>query len=209
MIFAIDPHIAQIERGEKTNTRRPVGDSYGLLGGMIRKPVAGYDYQAVYTPVAKVGGGFRLKWIVGGVYAICPGRGKHRVGFIKVTGIRCEYMSDISAEDIAREGYPGMSIAAFMEMFRTLHKKPMGWNPMVWSVSFEYVGKMEPDQRKVRVVLGHDARHEKRNFKDGTRRYRMVCKTCGAKGEWKFKLKEARADCFAHRKEEGIEDGNE
>lgn len=204
MIFGIDPHIAWIEQGAKTNTRRPTGDSYGLQGGLMRKPVAGFAYDAVYTPVQKVGNGFRQKWIVGGVYAICPGRGKHRVGFIKITGIRCEYISDISAEDIASEGYPGMRIADFMEMFRTLHKKPLGWNPLVWSIRFEYVGKMQPDNRKVRVVLGHDVRHEKRNFKDKTRRYRMVCKTCGEKGAWKYMLKEARADCLAHRNEKGI-----
>jgi len=47
----------------------------------------------------------RLKWMVGSIYAVQPGRGKPAVARIKVLRIRREDVRDISLQDAIAEGF--------------------------------------------------------------------------------------------------------
>lgn len=69
------PLITKILTGEKTQTRRPVKDG---------KP---------------------CRYLVGGDYAVQPGRGKRGVARIRVTAVRREQLRDLTAEDAVAEGF--------------------------------------------------------------------------------------------------------
>lgn len=61
----------------------------------------------------------RIKWQVGRVYAICPGRGKKGVGHICVNRIRCEEdVRNISVGDSWAEGFscPEMFLATWIHL---------------------------------------------------------------------------------------------
>lgn len=66
-----------------------------------------------------------------------PGETVERLGPIRVLSAWREPLDAITAEDVAREGYPGMSPAEFVAMFCG----HMGCNPqlMVTRIEYEYV----------------------------------------------------------------------
>jgi len=100
-----------------------------------------------------------LKWAVGYVYAVRPGRGQKAVGRIRITNIRREHVQDISEADAIAEGMtdtyfdglpsyknrviPGhLCRAAFADTWTTIHTKPgTRWedDPEVWVLEFELV----------------------------------------------------------------------
>lgn len=53
-------------------------------------------------------------------------RGEHQqsLGLIRVRRVRRERLDTISAEDVRREGFPGMTPAAFIELFCKANKCP-------------------------------------------------------------------------------------
>jgi hypothetical protein len=116
--------ILAIQEGRKTQTRRPtsVKDSVGHRG------------QTVFW-VKRNG---RLLWEVGKAYSVCPGRGKPRVGLIKITAIRSEPLLMIPEEDARREGFTGAE--TFLAAWRQMYPRADVANDMVWVLSFEKVG---------------------------------------------------------------------
>jgi len=84
--------IDKILAGEKDQTRRPVkpGDT------------AYFDDDTNSYVVFRNG---RLKWKVGKIYAVCPGRGKHQVARIRILDVSREDVRRISAEDAMAEGF--------------------------------------------------------------------------------------------------------
>ena len=63
--------------------------------------------------------GSAIRYRVGRVYAVQPGRGQRHVGHIKVTGVREERLFDISVEDVRREGFA--SLDDFLWYWQQLH----------------------------------------------------------------------------------------
>lgn len=95
MIF-LPEHCELIKSGDKTQTRRLRKPDHYHMAGMVHEVLRGRVFS-----LAK---GRRLKWEVGRTYAVCPGRGKHQVARIRLLGIKCEKIQDISYEDIGAEG---------------------------------------------------------------------------------------------------------
>jgi hypothetical protein len=146
----------QILDGEKTKIRRPVreGDRLHSIGNFENgKPIAP-DYY--------VGNDSRIRWKTWRVYAVQPGRGKKAVGRIRITGIRREWLDDISPEDCLAEGIqeipnqwgtpwyrcPGLeggwksSRAAFRALWDSIYEGTefeFAANPEVWVLMFEVV----------------------------------------------------------------------
>jgi hypothetical protein len=142
--------IEAVLNGTKTQTRRVVdpGDKAWLQGETHG------DVVCVYR-------NGRLKWALGGEYAVQPGRGKKGLGRIRITSIRKEHVQDIMPEDACAEGieqdvcfaaYPDTPQARYqavatiaIERFRALWDsiQPAGrrWedNPLVWCLTFELV----------------------------------------------------------------------
>lgn len=131
-------HIAQIERGEKTQTRRLVRPGESVEPGPGPKTVVQNG---------------RLKWQVGRRRAIKPGRTAKGVGYVRITGLRREHLQDISQEDAIAEGYPHEwppipfegcpgPIAWYRALWDSINSKKTGWdaNPEVWVLAFEYEG---------------------------------------------------------------------
>jgi hypothetical protein len=107
-------HVGPIERGEKTQTRR-------FWKGRCAR--------------------------VGGVYAIklrLFGPGSEPVGWIRVTGIRSEFVNDISEADARAEG--GYTKGEFLEALADVDRRrhwPYDYT-RVTVVTFEYVGRERP-----------------------------------------------------------------
>ena len=116
--------IVAIQEGRKTQTRRPMRAEDGVV--LEGKKIVGVNRKG------------RALWRVGCGYSICPGRGKNRVGFLKITAIREEPLLTISEKDARREGFTGAE--TFLAAWRSLYPKFGGaWNH-VWVLSFEKVG---------------------------------------------------------------------
>jgi uncharacterized protein YhfF len=131
------PHlIEKILMGEKTQTRR------------IRKPGERLVKTAMIDELAVFDQNERLKWRTGGIYAICPGRGKPGLARIRVLDIRKEGVMEISEEDARAEGVEPLHLptgeALYKPVFAALwneinRSKPFGDNPEVWVLTFEKV----------------------------------------------------------------------
>jgi hypothetical protein len=107
------PELAQaVMAGRKTVTRRLASD----------KPRSPW-YR----------GGCALK--VGGDYAVCPGRGKHAIGRVRVTSVRRGPLHlALNPGEAEREGFH--SAEAFLKAWKAING---GWDDMatVWRVEFE------------------------------------------------------------------------
>jgi len=125
MIFK-DKLCQKVLDGTKTQTRRLVkdGDSF------------------THWPMACVFGKTRLRFRENQTYAVQPGRGKKAIGRIGIVKIRKECLNAITYDDAQAEGV-GRSIAAFAELWDSIHPKGKRWedNPEVWVLEFELVEK--------------------------------------------------------------------
>jgi hypothetical protein len=66
-----------------------------------------------------------------------PGEKLERLGLIRVVSVRREPLSAVTAEDVAKEGYPGMTPEAFVAMFcRQMRCEP---DMPVTRIEYEYV----------------------------------------------------------------------
>lgn len=82
-----------------------------------------------------------IRYRVGGVYAVQPGRGEPHWGHLKVTSVTSVSLGDgISVEEAHREGFP--TPPAFMEYWMALHG---GWdrNEIVMRIEFEIQPRCE------------------------------------------------------------------
>lgn len=165
MIFKSDS-VALILEKKKTQTRRPVNlesDSYFFVDKrQAHERLAMGICAPVGTIWVKRNG--RLMYLKGRTYAVCPGRGKRAVCRIRITGIRCERVCDISDKDVPAEGlrwdfkkgrwvygktvlenrlaYPAQNIAAYMFLWRSMYPKSDS-SELVWVLTFELVGESD------------------------------------------------------------------
>lgn len=79
MLFREDL-VGKVLSGEKTVTRRRLDHRVGRI----------------------------VRYRVGGIYAVQPGRGQRHVGHIEVTSVRRERLQDITNEQAHAEGFPGV-----------------------------------------------------------------------------------------------------
>ena len=126
MIFK-DKLCQKVLDGTKTQTRRLV------KGGDF---IVDWPMPCVFRPTKN--GGSRLAWRENQTYAVQPGRGKHAVGRIGIIKIRRECLNAINHDDAQAEGV-GRSLAAFAELWDSIHPKGKRWkdNPEVWVLEFE------------------------------------------------------------------------
>lgn len=111
--------------GTKTQTRRPFKDS----DGWVRDP----NNLGKYLKVIR---NDRTLWEVGKTYAVQPGRGKHGVARILITGIRIDNIVDISDVDLAAEGnFDGRE---FISLWCEMHGTD---NLLAWILEFELANR--------------------------------------------------------------------
>jgi hypothetical protein len=91
MIFRADM-ISAILEGRKTQTRRPVKQGDSLE-----------PFTADWCEVRDLNG--RTRWNEGRRYSICPGRGKPRVGLIRIFRITRERLDQITDGNARAEGF--------------------------------------------------------------------------------------------------------
>lgn len=155
MLFTPDNANKVIE-GRKTQTRRICGDrEYPIYFSEASNKIWAVRDAANH----------RMKWQVGQIYAVQPGRGKVGIGLIKITAIRQERLQDISRDDAKAEGVSNVwewspernkqtphlfkrgvlnpYIANFSVLWDSINTKRNGWdaNPCVWVIEFE-IGKV-------------------------------------------------------------------
>ena len=124
MIFK-DKLCQKVLDGTKTQTRRLVKDGDFMVD---------FPMPCVFSGAK----GNRLRFRENQTYAVQPGRGKHAVGRIGIIKIRREGLNAITHDDAQAEGV-GRSIAAFAELWDSIHPKGKRWadNPEVWVLEFE------------------------------------------------------------------------
>jgi hypothetical protein len=73
---------------------------------------------------------------VGHDYAVCPGRGKHQIGRVRVTGVRRERLGWLGPDEELREGFA--TVYAFQEAWKAING---AYDPeaFVWRVEFEAI----------------------------------------------------------------------
>ena len=161
MIFR---QVQQVLDSSKTQTRRVVKPNEFCTGaspqriltvwsGRYDRPFCGEFAKCAGATAEGLG---RCKWVVGRTYAVCPGRGKHSVGRIKLLEIRRERVQDITGADAQAEGcivrasnilpVSGAAIAIdlYSELWDSINpKKGDRWedNPLVWVLMFEKAGE--------------------------------------------------------------------
>lgn len=118
MIFAHT--LDRVLGGEKWQTRRVIKADEQLTrtDGKVRVEVPGK----------------RVVYEVGKSYAVQPGRGKHAVARIVLTGIRRESVAAISNFDAAAEGY--RSREAFLKTWHAIHGDRANLQDEVWVLEF-------------------------------------------------------------------------
>lgn len=120
------PELAQkVLSGEKTQTRR--------LGKPGFKPWYRYDETIPAVVVTEL---HRPVWQVGKTYAVCPGRGKHSIGRIRLVKIRREQVGAITETDALAEGFSDRR--AFINAFKAINPKADP-EDLVWVLDFELV----------------------------------------------------------------------
>ncbi len=122
--------------GHKTMTRRTVSERHTALLALDTTPCSPHtlpDQAPVYGVLASG----RLRYIVGRSLAVQPGRGKHAIGRIAITGIRyCARAGDISEEDARAEGFA--TAAEFCTIYVTLNGLVALERPC-WALRFEVI----------------------------------------------------------------------
>lgn len=96
IIFAVPGHIEKIKAGEKTQTRR----AWNVTMDMHTDPATGQRRVTVNG---------RLKYRVGGWYAVQPGRGKKGVGWIVIKNMWVEKVRDYTFRKEPRIEIPGVA----------------------------------------------------------------------------------------------------
>ena len=131
--------IEQIKMGNKIETRRVVKP-----GEKIMYQYAGKDHATVI----EFSNG-RTKWQVGKTYAICPGRGKSGVGFIRINGLSLdEDVRRISLASARDEGF--LSVNSFLSTWIHIndHSAQACWEPQsqrwIWYTG-DAAGGLEAD----------------------------------------------------------------
>ena len=124
MIFAHT--IDKVLDGTKRQTRRIVkanefwdgGDTIDICKHELKADVYGTLYHAdgEYVLANK-----RVKWRIGGSYSVQPGRGQKAVARIRITGIRCEDVRNISDADVKAEGFS--SLWDFWQTWTKMHDR--------------------------------------------------------------------------------------
>lgn len=73
---------------------------------------------------------------VGRDYAVCPGRGKHAIGRVRVLGVERRHLGQIDTADARREGFANRG-----EFRRAWEQINGSWSDgvLVWRVEFEVV----------------------------------------------------------------------
>lgn len=125
MIFA--PDLAEkVLAGRKTVTRRPRTGSNpsGLPGGWV-------DIPCRYKP--------------GHTYAVQPGRGKKAIGRIRVLSVRPEWMTDLTEDEIRREGFASQD--EFVAKWLAIYGRG-SWLDIVWRIEFELVNAVPQRERR-------------------------------------------------------------
>lgn len=125
MIFK---QVDDIRKGRKTQTRRACKPTEEAVRSLFN--------------IEKVLASGRVKWRVGGIYAVVPKRGAQGTGdFIKLCGIRCEHVQDITEADAIAEGVG--SVAEYKALWESINGKTKGvrWqdNPLCWVLTFKLV----------------------------------------------------------------------
>jgi hypothetical protein len=154
--------------GRKTQTRRLVSENHTDDKTLAYDAMEWPDLRCIIPPkkISAVFSGvytgdLRIKWAVGRTYAVQPGRGKKQIARIRLTGIRQEYVQDITEADAIAEGIElpvnvqaagtlagaiqfgfdiGLRRDAYAEIWDTIHTNPgTRWtdNPAVWVLEFE------------------------------------------------------------------------
>jgi hypothetical protein len=115
--------LQQVLAGTKTQTRR------------LSKPehAAVRDDAGTITAVTHNG---RVKWRVGGTYAVQPSRNAAGVARIRVTSLHREAAQSISHDDAVAEGYT--DAAAFRAGWTRIHGADK-LDALVWAIEFELV----------------------------------------------------------------------
>lgn len=91
---------------QKTQTRRVISTHEAAIRGRYNRIVA----------VVHRG---RVKWRVGGTYAVQPGRGEAQVARIQLTKINSEQVTRISTADARAEGFAGRR--EFLNVWKAIH----------------------------------------------------------------------------------------
>lgn len=76
-----------------------------------------------------------------------------RLGVIRIVDVRTEPLSDVTVEDCAREGFPELTPAEFVEMFWRSHRGISRHEP-VTRIAFEYVDVLDRFGRVVDAQSG-------------------------------------------------------
>lgn len=106
------PELAQaVMAGRKTVTRRLVSDN-------------------PRSPWSK--GGCSLK--VNQTYAVCPGRGKHAIGRVRIKSVRKERLGWLGSHDAIREGFP--DVWSFQAAWAHINGS-YAPGALVWRIEFE------------------------------------------------------------------------
>lgn len=131
--------IEQIKLGNKTQTRRVVKPGEALMTRFVK--------NGVYVEYVEDVRG-RTKWQVGKQYAMCPGRGSHGVGFIKIQSLREDVdVRLIGLADAQAEGFE--DVCAFLSTWIAINDRRAQacWEPeerrWIW-----YAGRQWHDSRK-------------------------------------------------------------
>lgn len=62
-----------------------------------------------------------------------------RLHVIRIEDVYSDYLDEITPEEVAAEGFPGLPPKDFVDMFLDGHKPPADWDEQVTIISFSYV----------------------------------------------------------------------
>jgi hypothetical protein len=69
------------------------------------------------------------------IYRRSPRAQGRPIGEVRIVSVQLERLDDISLEEVAREGFAGMSVGDFLALFKQLHGEHAGaW--LVWRIEF-------------------------------------------------------------------------
>lgn len=130
--------VEEIRSGRKTQTRRVCKPDHSLENG----PAVRCPGVYVWRPEIDY---LRKHWIIGQEYAAVPKMYHPAFGRVRITAILQERLHDITEADAIAEGVA--SVAEYRDLWESINGKTKGarWadNPLVWVLSFEYVGDAE------------------------------------------------------------------